>query len=153
MDHAPSLLDVADELAVRDLVAGFADVVNRMAPEEMRDVFAPDGELVVTGWGEHRGHDAIVAFLNGLLERWSLIFHAVHSGRLSLDGNRATGRWYISEFGQLRDGTEVRFAGVYHDEYARTGDGWRFTRRRYDGMFSRTGDGVRVTPFPAGLAP
>jgi hypothetical protein len=86
-----------------------------------------------------------------LLERWSVIFHAVHSGRVHLDGDRATGRWYISEFGQLRDGTEVRFAGVYHDEYARTGDGWRFTRRRYDGMFARTGAQVRVTPFPEGV--
>jgi hypothetical protein len=148
MADAPSLLDVADELALRDLVAAFADVVNRMTPEELRNVFTPDGEWLVTGWGEHRGHDAVVAFLAGLLERWSVIFHAVHSGRIELARDRARGRWYISEFGQLRDGTEVRFAGVYHDDYVRTRDGWRFARRRYDGMFARTGDGVRVTPFP-----
>jgi hypothetical protein len=149
--RAPSLLDVADRLALHDLVAAFADVVNRMAPGDLSDVFTPDGVWTVTGWGEHRGEDAIVAFLTGLLERWSVIFHAVHSGRVDLAGDRAQGRWYISEFGRLRDGTEVRFAGVDHDGYVRTADGWRFASRRYDGMFARTGEGLGVTPFPDGL--
>jgi uncharacterized protein (TIGR02246 family) len=153
VDRAPSLLDVTDRLALADLVAAFADAVNRMAPDDLRAVFVPDGLWTVTGWGEHRGADAIVAFLRGLLDRWSVIFHAVHSGRVDLDGARATGRWYISEFGRLRDGNEVRYAGVYHDDYVRTDDGWRFARRRYDGMFARTADGLRVTPFPGDLAP
>jgi ketosteroid isomerase-like protein len=149
MTDAPSLLDVADQLAIRDLLADFADAVNRMSPDDLRNVFVPDGEWIVTGWGEHCGHDDIVDFLAGLLQRWEMIFHAVHSGRVNLEGDRATGRWYISEFGRLEDGTEVRFAGVYHDEYVRVAGGWRFARRRYDGMFARIGDQVTTTPFPS----
>jgi uncharacterized protein (TIGR02246 family) len=148
MTDAPSLLDVADQLAIRDLLADFADAVNRMSPDDLRRLFTPDGEWIVTGWGEHRGHDDIVDFLAGLLERWEVIFHALHSGRVRLEGSRATGRWYLTEFGKLKDGTEVRFAGVYHDEYVRVADGWRFARRRYDGMFSRIGGELNVTPFP-----
>ena len=118
----------------------------------MRDLFADDGEWVVTGCGEPRGHDAIVAFLDGLLVKWEIIFHAIHSGRVELDGDAATGQWYITEFGQLKDGTEVRIAGVYHDDYRRGTDGrWRFTRRRYDGMFSRFGGALEVTQYPADL--
>jgi hypothetical protein len=149
MTDAPSLLDIADQLAIRDLLAEFADAVNRMAPDDLRALFTPEAEWSVTGWGDHRGHDAIVEFLAGLLVRWDVIFHAIHSGRVRLDGGRAAGRWYISEFGRLKDGTEVRYAGVYHDDYVRTGDGWQFARRRFDGMFSRHGGEVRVTPFPS----
>jgi hypothetical protein len=73
---------------------------------------------------------------------------------VTLAGDRAQGEWYFSEFGQLKDGTEVRIAGVYHDEYARGADGrWRFALRRYDGMFSRFGAKLKVTPYPADLLP
>jgi uncharacterized protein (TIGR02246 family) len=146
--------ELSDQLAVRDLLAAFADAVNRMRPEDLRPLFTDDGEWVVTGWGAPRGHDAIVALLDDLLVKWAMIFHAIHSGHVTLDGDRARGAWYISEFGQLHDGTEVRIAGVYHDDYVRGDDGrWRFARRRYDGMFSRFGGDLKVTPYPADLLP
>jgi uncharacterized protein (TIGR02246 family) len=149
-----SLGELTDQLAIRDLLAGFAEAVNRMRPDELRALFTEDAQWVVTGWGEPRGHDAIVAFLDDLLVKWAMIFHAVHSGQVRLDGDHATGEWYISEFGQLNDGTEVRIAGVYHDAYRRGPDGrWRFARRRYDGMFSRFAGVLKVTPYPADLIP
>ena len=149
-----SVEELTDQLAIRDLLAGFADAVNRMRPADLRPLFTDDAVWVVTGWGEPRGHDAIEAFLDGLLAKWAMIFHAIHSGHVTLDGDRARGEWYISEFGQLHDGTEVRIAGVYHDDYARGADGrWRFARRRYDGMFSRFGGELKVTPYPADLLP
>ncbi|HZP30997.1 MAG TPA: nuclear transport factor 2 family protein [Acidimicrobiia bacterium] len=149
-----SLEELSAQLAIRDLLGAFADAVNRMRPDDLRPLFTDDGEWVVTGFGHPRGHDAIVAFLDDLLVKWAMIFHAIHSGRVTLAGDRATGEWYISEFGQLRDGTEVRIAGVYHDDYACGGDGrWRFARRRYDGMFSRFGRELKVRPYPADLLP
>ena len=72
----------------------------------LRDLFAPDGEWIVTGYGEPRGHDEIVAFLDGLLANWSGIVHALLSGTVTFDTTdpfRATGRWYISEFGQYEE--------------------------------------------------
>lgn len=149
MTDAPSLLDIADQLAIRDLLADFGDAVNRMVATDAGALFTSDGEWVVSGWGEHRGRDEIVAFLAGLLDRWDVFLHLVHSGRVDLDGDRATGRWYISEFGRLKDGTEVKFAGVYRDDYVRGDSGWRFARRRYDSMFRRRGVDLEVTPFPS----
>jgi uncharacterized protein (TIGR02246 family) len=149
-----AVAELADQLAVRDLLAGFAEAVNRMRPEELRALFTDDARWVVTGWGEPEGPDAIVAFLDDLLVKWAMIFHAVHSGRVVLDGDLARGEWFISEFGQLHDGTEVRIAGVYHDDYVRGADGrWRFARRRYSGMFSRFGADLKVRPYPADLVP
>jgi ketosteroid isomerase-like protein len=142
---------VADELSLRNLVARYADAVTRQDASVLRDLFAPDGEWIVTGHGEPRGHDEIVAFLDGLLANWNGIVHALLSGTITFDAVdplRATGRWYISEFGQLRNGDEVFFAGVYHDEYTRDTGAWRFARRRYHSLFRRTGDGVATSPFP-----
>lgn len=149
MTDAPSLLDIADQLAIRDLLAEFTDAVNRMAPADAGALFTADGEWVVSGWGSHSGQREIVTFLAGLLERWEVFLHIVHTGRTWLEGNRATGRWYISEFGKLKNGTEVKFAGVYHDDYVRVDGRWRFARRRYDSMFRRRGSELEVSPFPS----
>ena len=143
---------VADELALRNLVARYADAVTRMDSGALREMFTPDAEWIVTGHGEPRGHDEIVAFLDGLLANWNGIVHALLSGTVTFDATdpfRATGRWYISEFGQMKSGDEVFFAGVYHDEYTRDVGSWRFARRRYHSLFRRTGDGVATSPFPS----
>jgi ketosteroid isomerase-like protein len=142
---------VGDELALRNLVARYADAVTRMEADALRELFTPDGHWIVTGHGEPRGHDEIVAFLEGLLANWNGIVHALLSGTVTLDTTdpfRATGRWYISEFGQMKSGDEVFFAGVYHDEYQRDAGVWRFARRRYDSLFRRAGGSVATSPFP-----
>ena len=77
---------VADELALRNLVARYADAVTRMEASALRDLFTPRGEWIVTGHGEPRGHDEIVAFLEGLLAKWSGIVHALLSPTFDLRG-------------------------------------------------------------------
>jgi len=142
---------VATELALRDLVARYADAVSRQDPAAVAELFTPDGVWRVGGYGEPRGHAEITAFLAGLLDSWSTIVHALASGRVHLDPadpDRATGRWYITEFGQRTDGAEVFFAGVYHDEYVRDAGVWRFAQRRYDSMFRRVGSDLTTSPFP-----
>jgi hypothetical protein len=147
------LADLLAERAIRDLLADFADCITRKATGEVRRLFTADGTWDVTGWGTHTGHDAVFAFIDGILGQWESIVHCTHSGRIVLGPDRttATGRWIISEFG-TKDGAEVRFAGVYHDRYVLVDGAWRFALRRFDGMFSRiAGSVATVQPFPAEL--
>lgn len=142
---------VAEELALRNLVARYADAVTRMDSNAVADLFTADGEWIVSGHGEPRGHDEIVAFLDGLLANWDGIVHALLSGVIHLDPashDRASGRWYISEFGRLQGGDEVFFAGVYHDTYVKDDGIWRFARREYHSLFRRAGGTVATSPFP-----
>ena len=141
----------ADDSALRDLLARYADAVTRQAPADVGALFAPDGVWTVTGYGEHHGPAAVEAFLDGLLANWLGIVHGLLSGTLEFDADevdRASGRWYITEFGQRADGVELFFAGVYHDTYVRTPAGWRFATRRYDSLFRRIGGEVATSPFP-----
>jgi hypothetical protein len=36
------------------------------------------------------------------------------------------------EFGRMRDGRSELNHSIYHDRYARTPDGWKFTERVYE---------------------
>ncbi len=145
-----TLASIADELDVRDLIADFADGVTRLDVDAIVALFADDGVWEVTGWGNHRGHEAVRLFLGELFSHWEGVFQAAHSGRVWLDGDSGRGQWYITEFGQ-RDGEELRVGGVYRDQYARINGRWVFTKRHFDVLFRRIGGCRRVEtwPFPA----
>jgi ketosteroid isomerase-like protein len=140
---------VRDELEIRDLVASFAEIVNDMRPGDMRQVFTADAEFVIRGWTELTGPDQIVGFLTGVIGHWDMIFQAVGSGRIKIDGDTATGTWYVTEYGRYRDGNETFLGGKYTDAYVRTEAGWRFGRRAFRGMWRRAepaGDRMQVWP-------
>lgn len=143
---------IADELGIRDLVNRYTDATCRHDPSGIADTFAADGEWVHPQIGQPRGHDECRALFARLLEGWNQFVQGLLSGRVHLDPadpDRATGRWYIWEFGQRSDGTDFFASGVYHDEYVREAGAWRFSRRRFDPLMVRFGDAVTLSPFPS----
>ena len=143
-------MDLADRLAIDDLLAAYARAITRQRPSEATDLFDQTAILVVTGFGRHQGRDAIIAFLDGLLEAWEGIVHLIHQGSVDATGDQsddAEGWWVITEEGVLR-GEGIRYTGVYHDNYRRGADGrWRFASRRYDGLMTTSAD-VTARPWP-----
>ena len=144
-------MESEDRMAIDDLLAAYARAITRRRPAEVADLFEPDANLVVTGYGTFRGRESIVEFLGGLLEAWDGIVHLVHQGTVDATGDQsddAEGWWAITEEGVLR-GDGIRYTGMYHDSYRRGTDGrWRFARRRYDGlMTTRTDSGARPWPL------
>jgi uncharacterized protein (TIGR02246 family) len=144
---ARSLAAIADELDVRDLIADFADGVTRLDVHAVASLFAPDGVWEVNGWGHHRGQAAVESFVEELFSHWQGLFQAVHSGRVTINGDAATGQWYITEFGQ-RDGEELRVGGMYRDEYTRIDGRWMFAKRHFDILFRRIGGCREVETWP-----
>ena len=141
---------VRDELAVRDLVAQFAELVNEMRPLELGGLFVAEGEFAIKGWATMTGPGEIAGFLAGVVGHWDVIFQAVNSGRIELAGESARGTWFVTEYGRYRDGNETFLGGRYRDEYVRTTDGWRFRRREFRGLWRRAepaGDRLQVYPF------
>ena len=54
-------------------------------------------------------------------------------GVIMVEGDRATARSTIREVGRYGDRDELfDCVGTYHDAFTRTGDGWRFTHRRFE---------------------
>lgn len=142
---------VEDELSIRQLVAAYADAVNRR-----------DQELWASTWSEHgvwdlsvlsaEGKDKIVELWVGAMGGFAFVAQLVYQGTLEISGDSATGRWYLSEYLKNADGAGGRFTiGTYADEYVKQGGKWLFSRRSYHVIYSEEGPEVTagaVTPIP-----
>ena len=128
---------VRDELAIRDLVGPFRR-------DRQRDAAGRHGRRLYAG--RHLLDPRLDGPQRYRLHSW--LSHGRHrplghdlptrgSGRIVLNGDPATGTWFITEYGRYRDGMETYLGGRYRDSYVRTADGWRFSNRTFRGMWRR----------------
>jgi hypothetical protein len=136
------LLRMADELAIRDLVARYVDATNRRdrkawsatwalkARWVMPDMTDLDSDLLMEGHGE------IVSGWVAAMQSYPFVAHMLHSGHVEwADRDSATGRWYVSEVVEDEDGDRHHFYGVYNDRYTRQNDVWLFAERIFSLLY------------------
>ena len=157
-DVDPAELRAAvDEVAIRGLIAAYADVVNRRAWPELVDLFEPDAPLLLDlrdrAPVQHVGPEAVGTFIAGAIERFPFFeFVALNVRVLRADDpDRARVRTYMCELRQDHAGTPSRAFGLYQDDVVRTPRGWCFARRRYQSI-ARGEQGLDLMPAPEILA-
>jgi uncharacterized protein (TIGR02246 family) len=124
---------IADELAIRNLIARLARNADVADIDTYMSSFAPDAEWNMPG-SPARGHDAI---LSGLLARresgavgpGTRTRHTVSTISVVVDGDRAEGVAYFQFFTDTDTQPTLRLMGAYRDAFTRTPDGWRLARR------------------------
>ena len=83
--------------------------------------------------------EEITAFLSGAMTSEMVTMHHGHHPEIEVDGDRATGRWYLHDKVLV---PSVRFclegAAIYTDDYVRTGDGWRMSHTGYQRLYEST---------------
>jgi len=142
-----------DEVAIRGLIAAYADVVNRRAWGELHELFLPDAPLRLDlrdrAAVEHVGPTAVGAFIDGAIERFAFFEFVALNLRVlrHADPDRARVRTYMCELRQDHAGTPSRAFGLYQDDVVRTPDGWRFASRDYQSM-GRGEHGLDLMPLP-----
>jgi len=92
---------VADEVAIRGLAHAFADAVNRKDAAAFESLWDDNGEWEI---GDPlpsiaKGSSNIAAQLLKLWDALEFFVQQVHSGVVSIDGDRATSRWSVQETG------------------------------------------------------
>ncbi len=86
-------------------------------------------------FGAGEGRAGLLAALAKVLgsARWSMSFHTLSNPVLEVDGDRATGRWYMNAAVVMREdpasGIQQLFFR-YEDDYVRTPQGWKIQRCR-----------------------
>jgi len=147
---------VAEELAIRSLVARYSDAVARRDERDWAATWAQDSEWHIFG-RPTQGRDEIVSLFSKLIGSLSFVLQLPSFGIVELDetggavGPEAKGRWYITEYAQSK-GEPLFTLGVYHDRYTRQDGGWRFARRRFDVLYmGPPGLSGAPTPFPTDL--
>ena len=114
------------QAAIRDLRYEYCYSVDDRDWNGLVDLFTTDASLEYSGIGSFEGHDGVREFANEYVsETLEATTHAVTNGQIEVDGDTATGRWYVVAFTTQTDGNcGIRWA-EYREQYQRTKDGWR----------------------------
>ena len=123
-----------DELAIRDLNARYIDAVNRYNKDDWAATWSESAIWNLMGM-EVSGKGAIVEMWTNAMAGFEFAIMMLNSGTISVDGDAATGRWYITEHLKMADGSTNMTLGVYDDEYRREGDNWLYSRRSYQVIY------------------
>ena len=84
--------------------------------------------------------DAILAFLTESLTPDLVTMHHGHHPEIRIDGDRATGTWYLHDqvYAPAHD-FALEGAALYDDRYVRTSAGWRMSHTGYERIFEKSG--------------
>jgi ketosteroid isomerase-like protein len=126
---------LADELAIRTLVASYTDAINRCDVDDIAPVYDDDAVFTMMDRPSVTGRDAILDVLRETVSRYHLIMQLVHTGVVQLDGDSARARWQVTELQITVAGTSRFVAGRYEDELVRRADGWKFARRTFTARY------------------
>jgi hypothetical protein len=132
-----SVQQLSDRFEIQDLVFHYADLIDRKQIDTLRDdIFTEDVHIDYSAMGGSVGNlEETLAFLKASLtdELFPNTQHLNGNVQVDLDGDRATGR--VMCFNPMEmalpDGTvHTFFLGLWYlDEYRRTDQGWRISRR------------------------
>jgi ketosteroid isomerase-like protein len=128
-----------DELAIRSLVARYIDAVNRYNQQDWAATWSETATWNLMGM-EVVGREAIVSLWSGAMGSFDFAIMMLNSGTLDIDGDTATGRWYITEHTKPSDGDPAVVLGVYDDRYVKEDGAWVFAGRHYNVMYQGPAD-------------
>jgi uncharacterized protein (TIGR02246 family) len=129
-----SLAEVADRLALRELVDAYARAVDRRDGEGFAALFTQDGQVYTDPARRNQGWAALRA-IPPRLARYHKTTHFVGQHTVNLDGDTATGEAYClaHHLYDINGRTVNRIMSIrYQDQYVRSGAGWLFKERRLE---------------------
>jgi ketosteroid isomerase-like protein len=124
---------IADRVEIEALRAEYTDAAMMNDYGRLASLFTPDGVMRWPHAGaDFAGREMISAAGSRRDEIVDLFVQTTHPGTITLEGDTASGRAYIQELIHLRDGSSHQNYAIYHDQYQRTPDGWKFAERVYE---------------------
>ncbi len=121
------LLRLEDIEGIKSLKAEYCFSVDDGSHERLMSLFVDDAVWHAAGIGRYEGKDAIDKFFRSLPEMMRFWLHMVTNPQITLEGDRARGRWYLLEPNTLKDGRPVWGAARYEERYVRRENGeWAF---------------------------
>jgi len=143
------LQDIEDRLAILALQVDYARAADSFDGDLYATVFTEDGVLDAghCGFPVARGRREIAAMMNDAFRQQTHNIHLTTNQRvLAIDGDRATGFAYFFQRSILRNGGRTEFAGRYDDDYRRTAEGWKISRRVLIELLPTVVEGYDVGP-------
>lgn len=106
--------------------------------EEYAECFVPEVTCDYAGL-VFENRDALVSYMRENLGDGLISMHHAHHPEIVVDGDQATGRWYLEDKVIAPDFDFVlEGAAFYTDRYVRTPDGWRIAHTGYRRTYEMT---------------
>ena len=118
--------------AIKQLKALYCEICDDMHnPDRIASVFAEDAIWESDDFGKAEGHEAIRELFHGFQEMFSFSQHNIMNPRIEVDGNRATGIWYImGPWTNSEDNKEIWMTARYDDDYVKIDGEWKYQHLR-----------------------
>ena len=138
----------ADRVEIEALRGEFSDAAMMGDYDRFASLFTHDAVYRIPDAGiAQTGRDEIRAGTERLADAWEYFVQTTHPGAIKLDGDTASGRAYVSEIGPApHNGTSIYNYALFHDQYRRTPDGWKFSERVFRTQVLRHHATARLTP-------
>lgn len=120
-------MQVNEQLALRRLKHEYCHTVDDGDYEDWAALFTPDGTFERVG-GEHlEGRDALLEMMTNEFDgRFEHTAHVVANPVIDVDGETATGSWYITFIYETADGATGWNQGIYVDAFRQIDGRWFF---------------------------
>jgi hypothetical protein len=127
-------VDLEAVAAISRLKYAYLRALDTKRWDEFADTLLPDA---TANYGEHlafESRDALVEFMKSNLGPQTITEHHCGHPEIDVDGDTATGRWYLSDTVLIPEHDMVlRGAAFYSDRYVRGPDGrWRIAHTGYE---------------------
>jgi hypothetical protein len=136
--------------AIKKLKARYCALCDQQYdPEGLAGLFIEDGVWDAgEKFGRHVGRRAIAEFFRGVSRDITFAAHMVLNPIIEVNGDVATGQWYILMPATLQGQQAAWLLAQYHEEYVRVGGEWKYRHLRADiKFFSPYEKGWAVAPF------
>jgi hypothetical protein len=139
-----SLAEISDRLEIQQLLTDYATAIDQRRFADLDRIFTPDAYIDYRAMGGIDGtYPQVKAWLAEVLPNFPAYYHLIGNFDITLAGDTATGRTMCfnpmqlsaGAAGQERSasggqGSQILFCALwYDDEFVRTPEGWRMTRR------------------------
>lgn len=124
------LAEVSDRLEIQQLLVDYATAIDQRRFDDLDRVFTPDAYIDYRAMGGIDGpYPTVKAWLAQVLPHFPAYYHLVGNFDIRVSGDTAAGRTMCFNPMKLQDGQMLFCALWYDDEFIRTAQGWRLTRR------------------------
>jgi hypothetical protein len=129
------LAEISDRMSIQQLLVDYATAIDQRRFDDLDRIFVPEAYIDYRAMGGIDGnYPDVKAWLAEVLPNFPAYYHLVGNFDIRLHGDTATGRTMCFNPMKLNDdgsgGGQILFCALwYDDEFVRTADGWRMTRR------------------------
>ncbi len=126
-------LEAVDE--IKRLKSRYAQIVDKFSKEPFENCFTEDGVWDLGPTGSVKGRKAIGEFFKKVPEFMPFSFHYFLSGDIIVDGDKATGQWYMLQTAIVKGGRGLWLAAVEYEKYQRVKKQWLISELKLTSVF------------------